>query len=217
LNASAGSLRKVPGDDSVRITGGVFTHHGSHNDTINDAVYPNGCPDDPSRECRYGASVVDESDSAGEATNTYAGSHQREWELFWDAPATSRPPYGVALQATVMVPTGYGYDNCTFVECNQTKGYSNQRNWDWWSPILEDTQAPSIPRAIILCERGHFESRAACQEAILDAVVPPAPPVDTDGEDDGDGEGTNGVPVFPLEAVAALVVAGAVWTARRRR
>jgi hypothetical protein len=215
LNASAGTLSREPaGDPAVRITGGDFQHYGSRNDTL---TYE--CPDDPTKTCRYGAVKDNERQHAGEAVNTWDGAHQRSWTMKWTPPAQSTSPFGVAFQASVMVPDGNGWDSCVHVQCNSSLGYSDQSQWDWWTNLIEDTRSPSVPRAVILCEEGVYDTRKDCSEAVLAAVLPPTPPPDTSGGTDGtDGENGGISPVLTMEAGVALVAAAAaVGLLQRRR
>jgi hypothetical protein len=211
LNASAGKLSILEGDKTVRITGGNFTHYGTHNAS---GQYNNTDPKGPQR---YGNSVDNETRHAGEATNTYEGSKVRKWQVFWKAPAAGVAPKGVAFMATVMVPNGDGWPNgCLRIDCNESKPYADQSTWDWWTFSLDKTQLPSVPRAVILCEKGAYSSRQACSDAVLQFVLPPTPPPNTKGAG-GTGDGGEGVtPTLAGEALVALVVVAGVLFARRR-
>lgn len=168
FNASEGTLSVFPaGDDTVRITSGTFQHHGSRNDE-----YAYECPADPSAECRYGSAQDNEADHAGEAVSTYEGSHQRDWTLQWTAPGP-QVAHAVALRLTVMVPDGDAIDSCVYKECNASRGYSDQSEWDWWTHLIEDTSDPSVPEAVVLCEAGYFESRKDCRQAALGSTSAP--------------------------------------------
>lgn len=210
LNASAGQFSTLPGDDSVRIADGNYTHYGSRNSSLH---YQ--CPHDPSQTCRYGNSVSNESQYRGEATMTYEGSQQRSWQVSWRAPEAGTVP-GVAMQATVMVPDGDGFDDCVHVQCNSTLGYSNPATWDWWNPALEPGGVQTIPRAVMMCERGSYDTPGECFDAVLDHVLPPTPPPNTTTPDDDDGFLGGDSPAAPAWFVLVAAVTAGLLVARRQ-
>lgn len=161
LNATFGTFDKWSQDDAtVRITGGLYYHQG----TKNPNVPLNG-------NLRHGEGFDNESKYAGEATNTGQGSDVRSWRVRWTAPP-AQEPHGVFLVMTAMLPNGDGLDSCVYVACNQTRGYAAQTDWDWFGFM--------IPRRA-LCERGFFPDYHACEKAMEQAYLPPAPPVATCG------------------------------------
>lgn len=207
LNASAGRFELYSGDTTLRITRGNFTHVGSKNP---DAKV---CPTPNPADCRrWGNTIEDESDWAGELTHTARGAEVAKtskgyhWKAKWYAPP-SRPPHGIAFQMAYMIPNSDGVDTCVQQECNATKGYSDQNNWDWWSYY--------IPRARFLCEKG--QERAKCETAVYKAILPPTPPIDTrDPNQTGNGDGFV-TPTWPLDATIALAAAGLAVARWRRR
>lgn len=216
MNASAGRLGTLPGDDSVRITAGNFTHYGTRNES---GHYQ--CPHDPTQTCRYGNSISNESRHGGEATHTWEGSKQRSWQVSWRAPSAGSTP-GVAFQATVMVPNGNGFDDCVHKRnesgvCDSRLGYSDPENWDWWNPSLQPGGVQTIPRAVMMCERGLYDNAQECFQATLEHVLPPTPPPDTsspDGDEDGLFGGNS--PAGPAWMVLAAAAAAGLLVARRR-
>lgn len=208
LNASAGTLTKVSdGDGTVRITGpGNFTHGGSESPQ---GVYETGQ--------RYGSPVEDESSWAGEATHTgsrtgASGNDVLTWRVRWTAPAAYTEPRGVAFVMTGMLANGDGFDSCVYEQCNQSKGYAPQDQWDWYSFM--------IPRRL-LCEEGAYDNFGDCEKAIYDFILPPAPPLNTScpPEDPRCATNTNGEPRgTPLPPVLGFVAAlvAVAWGLRRR-
>lgn len=197
LNASAGELSKTSAaDNTVRITGGDYHHAGSKNATYNQLLC--GAPTCPG--------VIDnERDAAGEATNTGLGSERRDWRVEWTAPATSEEPYGVAFSMAAMLPNGDGHLNCTYRQCNSTLGYAPQSEWDWFGGMA--------PRRI-LCEAGQYPSFAECMDAVHAFVLPPGPPLNTNGttgaggEESPGGDGTPAPAAYATLAACAALVAG---------
>lgn len=201
LNVSAGRFRPytVNGapDPDVRITGGNFTHAGSKNSSAKFCYpTPNDCR-------RWGSSIEDESDWAGELTHTARGaavaktSKGYHFRAQW-YPPPSRAPHGVAFQMGYLVANSDGIDSCVYKHCNNTLGYSDQNEWDWWNYY--------IPRARFLCEKG--QERAACEKAVYKAILPPTPPIDTrDPNQRGAGDGF-GTPTWGIDAAVALAAAG---------
>lgn len=220
LNASGGSFSILQTDptfrDTVRITGGNYSHSGSRN------PYAQVCNDQACSSRRpYGQTIDDESDWAGELTNTGKGSNitpeaipgsnemAYHYRAAWKAPPRQEPN-GVAFVMAFMIPNGDGIDSCTYVidstGCNSTKGYSDQSNWDWWSFL--------VPRKIV-CEKG--QERARCNERVLAFIIPPPPPPDTGGPGDGNGDGGNVPGIGPGAWVILFCVALVRWHAHRRR
>lgn len=196
LNASAGTLTKwSEGDPFVRITGGMFQHAGTKNENY---------PLDPNGKKR-GQFEDDERDSAGEATHTAAGAEERFWQLRWTAPL-STPPRGVALVMTAMLPNGNGLDD-------SANSAIPQSEWDWFGFMA--------PRRI-LCEEGAYDSFKDCQDAVIDFILPPSPPLNTcpsgttcpTGTDETDGGDS---PSPSAVALAATITLAALWARRARR
>ena len=106
-----------------------------------------------------------------------------------------------------MIPNGDGVDSCTHVECNSTKGYSDQSLWDWWSYM--------IPRKII-CEKG--QNQVECTKRVQEFIIPPPPPPNTKGTDAENGDdGVFDTPGIGPGAWAVLLCVALVrWNARRR-
>jgi hypothetical protein len=224
LNASGGKfdLFQEPAGEpadrqhskNVRITGGDFSHVGSRN--------PNAkvCGDEacsPSKRRAYGQTVDNESQWAGELTNTGRGSNisltpasinPGEKAAYWYRAKWTAPPReeprGVAFVMAFMVTNGDGIDSCVHEQCNSTLGYSDQSNWDWWSYM--------IPRKII-CEKG--QNRVECTEKVQKFIIPPPPPPNTSGTDGG-GPGDDGPGVTPGIGPGAWVVLFCVALARWR-
>ena len=227
LNASGGDFQLFGPDPAnapyneqhsrnVRITGDNFSHAGSRN--------PNArvCTDQactPGKTRPYGQTVDNETQWGGELTNTGRGSnvtlsdagrHPGDKPAYWFRARWVAPPrmepHGVAFVMAFMIPNGDGIDSCTHVECNSTKGYSDQSNWDWWSYM--------IPRKII-CEKG--QNRVECTENVQAHIIPPPPPPNTKGTDGGgNGDGPGITPgIGPGAWVVLLCVALVRWKARR--
>jgi hypothetical protein len=223
LNASAGRFELFDRDDTLRITGGSFSHAGSK-----EKSYKICHPQNPT-DCRqYGATVDDESQYKGELTTTGKGSNLSKtkmpdgtpayhWRAKWFPPAKVEP-HGVAFQMAFMVPNNDAIDTCVHVECNATKGYSNQDEvkdtsgkvtspgWDWWTFM--------IPRKIV-CEKG--TNRADCEKKVYAFILPPAPPVNTGGPGDDDGGGIGGISPMPPGGAIVALLAAAMMVLRRRR
>lgn len=205
LNVSAGRLELFAGDDTLRITGGNYQHAGSKN--------PNAKVCHPQRptECQpYGASLDDEQNWSGELTTTAKGSNISRgpegyhWRAKWMAPPRQEPR-GAAFVMAFMVPNEDGWDSCTYVECNVTKGYSDQNLWDWWSFM--------IPRKIV-CEKGQVRSK--CEKNVLAFILPPSPPLNTGGAD-GDGDDGGVTPIPPGETWVGLLAAALLVAHRARK
>lgn len=205
LNASAGKLAKSSAtDNTVRITGGHYTHTGSKNETYNQIVCQRPkCVGPVENETRW----------AGEATQTAAGASQRSWRIKWTAPPAGEHPRGAAFVATMMIPNDDGYNTCTYQQCNASMPYKSQDQWDWYGFM--------IPRRI-MCEEGAYASFTPCREAVEKFIIPPGPAVRTDcanedecppGIEPSDGGGTP-APAFEVALIAALMAA---WVRRPRR
>ncbi|MBI2079056.1 MAG: hypothetical protein HYT80_11950 [Euryarchaeota archaeon] len=220
LNTSAGKFQLRAGDDTLRLTGGNFSHTGSKN---RDAKV---CTDQTQQNCRpYGQTNDDESRWAGELTTTAKGSNISaeadgyHWRAIWIAPP-KQDPHGIAFNMAYMIANNDGIDSCVHVECDQSKGYSDQNEqyesdgrlksygWDLWSYL--------IPRKI-MCEAGAV--RSVCEAKVYAWILPPSPPLDTKqpGDDNGDGGFGNGAPTLPGEAIVSLLLVAWLATVGRRR
>lgn len=211
LNVSAGRLAKTfPGDDTVRITQGLFQHAGTKNQS-----YWSG-------EYRYGRTQEDESGWAGEATHTARGAERRSWRVQWTAP-TSQPPHGVAFVMSAMVPNGDGINTCVYQideagQCNATRGYRPQAEWDWFGFL--------IPRRILIENDWHREN---CTAAVLRHILPPRPtPADPSPTPEpvcervatppiSEGEGVPDVGPAVLVALTAVAFLRHRWSRRTHR
>ena len=211
LNTSAGKFQLHQDDAAnLRITGGNFSHAGSKNKDAYVCLDPPAC----SQKRPYGQTVDDEGRWAGELTNTALGGNKSmedgayHWRAVWIAPA-KQEPHGSAFNMAIMIPNGDGVDSCTYDQCNISRGYNDQLNWDWWSYL--------IPRKI-MCEKG--VNRQVCEAKVYASILPPSPPLDTNGPGDDGGNGDDGglTPTLPGEAIVSLaIVAWLAAIGRRKR